>query len=103
MKATWFSVLSPAPIQLPAKPRLAKRHKVVRKKWAPRRLTQYTLPHRLNALRTAAGYSYAELARATGIDAKSLRRFEIGESEPRFDTVVRLARFFRVTTDSFAE
>ena len=103
MTATWFSILTPTPFQLPAKPKPAKRHKVVKKKWAPRRLTQHTLPHRLNALRTAAGYSYAELARATGIDAKSLRRFEIGESEPRFDTVVVLARFFGVTADSFAE
>ncbi|QPB08666.1 helix-turn-helix domain-containing transcriptional regulator [Burkholderia phage Mica] len=98
MKATWLSILTPTPPTKPAKP-----HKMVKKEYRPRRVTQATLPRRLYQLRTKAGYDFATVERGAGIAQRTVNRIERGEVEPRFDTVVRLARFFGVTVDSFAD
>lgn len=56
-------------------------------------------PERLKSLRVQNGVTQKAIADGIGVNPASLQRFEYGELKPKFDTVVRLADFFNVSTD----
>jgi transcriptional regulator with XRE-family HTH domain len=45
------------------------------------------------------GYSREKLAQAVGINAVQLARYEYEQNDPTSDTLLRLARFFSVSSD----
>lgn len=54
---------------------------------------------RLRALREAKKLSRDELALEVGSSKPMLQRYEKGESQPTADVIIRLAQFFRVSSD----
>lgn len=61
------------------------------------------LPAKLSALRTAAGLSVPDLARASGLSDDVLRQYESGARRPTWDSVQKLATAMGVPTDAFRE
>lgn len=59
---------------------------------------------RLKEIREEHGYSQHELAKAIGgnITNSAISLWELGKRIPRFDAVIVLAKFFKVSTDYFA-
>ena len=55
----------------------------------------------LRAARLAAGLSQNDLADKSGVHKDSIARFERGERQPVWDTVVELANALGVSIDSF--
>lgn len=60
-------------------------------------------PARLTALRTAAGLSIPDLARASGLSDDAIRRYESGDRGPTWEAVQKLAQALGVPTDAFRE
>jgi len=58
-----------------------------------------TFKDRLKDLREEKGLSRRELARQIGMGSPNIGLWEKGIQEPAASTVVKLARFFGVTTD----
>lgn len=54
---------------------------------------------RLNSIRKENGHTAQELAEMLGIGLRSYRAYESNNREPNFDTLVRIADFFDVSTD----
>ena len=54
---------------------------------------------RIAALRREAGLSQAQLALRLGISPSAMGMYEQGRREPSMETVVAMARVFRVSTD----
>ena len=54
---------------------------------------------RLKELRTAAGLTQKQMAAVLNIDRTTYVKYESGASEPTFNTLIRLAEHFNVTTD----
>lgn len=57
------------------------------------------LGERIAALRRRAGISQAELAQRLQISASAMGMYEQGRREPSMETVVAMAKVFRVSTD----
>ena len=55
--------------------------------------------NRLKDLREDRDLRQIDVARATGIDQRSLSNYETGKTNPDSETIVKLARFFGVTCD----
>ena len=51
---------------------------------------------RIKELRISKGYSQEELARQTELNIRTIQRIENGETEPRGDTLIRLANVFGI-------
>lgn len=60
-------------------------------------------PARLAALRTAAGLSIPDLARASGLSDDVLRQYEKGTRAPTWESVQKIAVALGVPTDAFRE
>ena len=60
-------------------------------------------PARLTALRTAAGLSIPDLARASGLSDDAIRKWEAGERGPTWEGVQKLATALGCPTDAFRE
>lgn len=58
---------------------------------------------RLRATRIARGYTLQKTADAVGIALRSYQKYESGDSEPAFASLVALANFFDVPTDFLLE
>jgi transcriptional regulator with XRE-family HTH domain len=58
---------------------------------------------RLQALREASHMSQQDLADASGVHRVSLARLELGEQQPSWETVVKLADALGVSTEAFRE
>jgi transcriptional regulator with XRE-family HTH domain len=56
---------------------------------------------RLKELREAAGISMYELAKRSNVSAASLSRYEEGDRDPQWQTVVKLARALGVSVSEF--
>jgi transcriptional regulator with XRE-family HTH domain len=54
----------------------------------------------LQTLRETAGLSQSELAGKAGISIRSLQNWEIGRSQPRLESLPKLARALGVTVDT---
>lgn len=54
---------------------------------------------RLKNLRTDAGISRAKLAEELNVSARLVAYWESGQRESDFDTLIRLAEFFEISTD----
>ena len=55
---------------------------------------------RISKLRAERGWSQSELARRTGLSSRSvISYYELGERFPSYETLVRMADVFGVTTD----
>jgi transcriptional regulator with XRE-family HTH domain len=59
------------------------------------------LPNQIKSLRTAKGYSQEHLAEQTGLSLRTIQRIESGETEPRGDTLQRLAKALEVDIAKF--
>lgn len=70
--------------------------------------THADFPARLTALRTAAGLSVPDLARASGLSDDVLRQYELPDGDkrqrkPTWDSVQKIAAALGVPTDAFRE
>ncbi len=54
---------------------------------------------RIKTLRNRKGFSQEELSEKTGLSLRTIQRIENGETEPRGDSLKRLALAFEVSTD----
>jgi len=54
---------------------------------------------RLTMLRAAKGLSIAQLSRQLGFSSSVISRYESGERLPSFSGLIKLSRFFGVSTD----
>ncbi len=61
------------------------------------------LAQRIKALRNRKGYSQEELAEQTGLSLRTIQRIENGETEPRGDSLKRLAAAFDVSPDEIID
>lgn len=60
-----------------------------------------TFPAILTRLRTAAGLSIPDLARASGLSDDVLRQYETGKRSPTWESVQKLAAALGCPTDAF--
>lgn len=58
-----------------------------------------TLSNNLTILRKRKGYSQEELAYQLGVSRQSVSKWELGQSEPELDRIIKIADFFEVTVD----
>lgn len=61
------------------------------------------IANRIKELRSRKGYSQEELAERSGLSLRTIQRIENGETEPRGDSLTRLAAAFDVTVDDLAD
>ena len=61
------------------------------------------LANRIKELRTRKGFSQEELSEKTGLSLRTIQRIENGETEPRGDSLKRLAQAFDVTSDDLVD
>lgn len=54
---------------------------------------------RLKELRTARGLSQMQLALAVEISQSAIAKWELGKTEPTASAIIKLAAFFKETTD----
>jgi transcriptional regulator with XRE-family HTH domain len=59
--------------------------------------------NRIKEIRSRKGYSQEELAERSGLSLRTIQRIENGETEPRGDSLTRLAAAFDVTVDDLAD
>src|SRR6185312_961435 len=62
-----------------------------------------TLSQKVKELRMSAGTSQEELAEATQLSLRTIQRIENGETQPRGDSLKRLARALGVATEEFTK
>ena len=55
--------------------------------------------NRIRALREDKDLRQIDVANATGIDQKTLSNYETGKTNPDSESIIRLAKFFGVSTD----
>ena len=55
--------------------------------------------NRIRALREDMDLRQVDVAEATGIDQKTLSNYETGKTNPDSYAIIKLAEFFKVTTD----
>ena len=61
------------------------------------------LAQKIKALRNRKGYSQEELSEKTGLSLRTIQRIENGETEPRGDSLKRLAETFGVSPDEIVD
>lgn len=61
------------------------------------------LAKKIKTLRTKKGYSQEQLANLTELSLRTVQRIENGETEPRGDTLIRLANVLDVTPNDLIE
>lgn len=61
------------------------------------------LANRIKNLRIRKGFSQEELAEASGLSLRTIQRIENGETEPRGDSLKRLAKAFEVSPDEILD
>lgn len=61
------------------------------------------LAKRIKSLRNRKGFSQEELAEQSGLSLRTIQRIENGETEPRGDSLKRLAEVFNVTPDEIVD
>lgn len=53
----------------------------------------------LKTLRLDAHISQAELAKKMGVGQRTVSNWELGARQPDYDTLIKLAKYFEVSTD----
>jgi len=61
------------------------------------------LTQKVKKLRNRKGYSQEELAEKTGLSLRTIQRVENGETEPRGDSLKKLASVFEVSPDDIVD
>ena len=61
------------------------------------------LARRIKELRNKNGFSQEELAEKTGLSLRTIQRIENGETEPRGDSLKKIATTFRVSLDEITD
>lgn len=61
------------------------------------------LATRIKALRSRKGFSQEELSERSGLSLRTVQRIENGETEPRGDSLKRLAKAFDVSSDEIID
>lgn len=69
----------------------------------PKIMKNNELANRIKNLRIRKGFSQEELAEIAGLSLRTIQRIENGETEPRGDSLKRLARAFEVTPDEILD
>ncbi|MDE6579918.1 MAG: helix-turn-helix domain-containing protein [Ruminiclostridium sp.] len=62
-------------------------------------MSYYDFGEILRSLRKRNGLTQSELGRRVGLSKAVVSKYENGMGYPTFDTLIRIARFFSVTTD----
>lgn len=60
-------------------------------------------PKRLKAAREAANLSQNDVSRLLGHDTANISRWESGKCEPKFSTLIRMARLYGVDMNAFVD
>lgn len=68
-----------------------------------REMKNTDLAKKIKELRTKKGYSQEQLANLTSVSLRTIQRIEKGETEPRGDTIIRLANALEVTPNDLIE
>jgi transcriptional regulator with XRE-family HTH domain len=55
--------------------------------------------NRIKELREKACFTQAELAEYLGVKRVTVAQWERGENKPRVDTLIKMSKLFKVTTD----
>ncbi|WP_443873662.1 helix-turn-helix transcriptional regulator [Megasphaera sp.] len=55
--------------------------------------------NRIKELREKAKFTQAELANLLGVSRVAVAQWERGENSPRVDTLIKMSKLFKVTTD----
>ena len=55
--------------------------------------------NRIKELREKARFTQAEVAEYLGVKRVTVAQWERGENKPRVDTLIKLSKLFKVTTD----
>lgn len=66
-------------------------------------MTNNELAKKVRELRTRKGLSQEILAENSGLSLRTIQRIENGETEPRGDSLIRLARAFNITPDEIID
>lgn len=66
-------------------------------------MKQSKIANQIKSLRTRKVYSQEVLAEKTGLSLRTIQRIENGETEPRGDSLKRLAEAFEVTPDELVD
>lgn len=53
----------------------------------------------LKLKRKERGLLQKDIAQAIGVSVKTISRFELGEREPSFEVLIKIANFFETSTD----
>ena len=61
------------------------------------------LAQKIKVLRNRKGYSQEELSEKTGLSLRTIQRIENGETEPRGDSLKRLASIFDISPDEIVD
>ncbi|MDE7280391.1 MAG: helix-turn-helix domain-containing protein [Ruminiclostridium sp.] len=62
-------------------------------------MSYYDFGEILRSLRKQSGLTQSELGRRVGLSKAVVSKYENGMGYPTFDTLIRIAKFFSVTTD----
>ena len=62
-----------------------------------------TLANKISELRSHNGYSKRYVSKNTGISRATLGRIERGTYNPRYDTLLKIARFYGLTPEELIE
>lgn len=62
-------------------------------------MSYYDFGEILRSLRKQSGLTQSELGRRVGLSKAVVSKYENGMGYPTFDTLIRIAKFFCVTTD----
>ncbi len=61
-----------------------------------------TLGKRIKSLRKDAGLTQIEFAKLLFVDKSTIAKYETDKIVPTFEMIIKLAKFFHVSTDYFA-
>lgn len=61
------------------------------------------IAEKIKQIRTQKGFSQEELAEKTNLSLRTIQRVENGKSDPRGNTIIRIAEALNVTIDSFID
>lgn len=53
----------------------------------------------LKSIRQSKGITQKQLGEAIGASERGIQNYELGQSKPKFETIIALATFFNVSTD----
>jgi len=59
----------------------------------------FNIGEKIKELRASKKLTQAKLAKRLHVSASTISSYEVGDRQPSYDIIVRISRFFNVTTD----